>query len=96
VGYLERLGLPREFLDKSFHDLSIGERQRVCIVRALMTEPLFLLLDEPTSALDSENAETLYQELKALPHNPGLVIVSHDKAWEASFTDSILVELTKP
>jgi putative ABC transport system ATP-binding protein len=59
--------------------LSVGERQRIAIARALANEPGVLLADEPTGNLDSRNQAEILELLEALRREKGLtlVIVTH-------------------
>ncbi|HSN10618.1 MAG TPA: ATP-binding cassette domain-containing protein, partial [Propionibacteriaceae bacterium] len=66
--------------DRTFGTLSEGERKRVQIARALMTDPELLLLDEPGAGLDLAGREALLETLTALaddPHAPTSVMVTH-------------------
>lgn len=64
-------------LDDPATELSVGEAQRVHLVRSLLVEPAVLLLDEPTSALDPENQLRVEALLEAGAAT--LVLVSHDE-----------------
>jgi putative ABC transport system ATP-binding protein len=76
---LERLGL-RERLRHRAETLSMGERQRVMIARALSTKPRLLLADEPTGSLDSKRGREVLELLRELCRERGVavVLVSHD------------------
>jgi len=50
----------------SVHDLSVGERQRVEIVRCLLQEPQLIIMDEPTSVLTPQEADLLFVTLRRL------------------------------
>ena len=67
-------------LKRSPSTLSGGERQKVALARALVTEPKVLLLDEPLSALDPETRERMQGELREIHHRIGLTVihVTHD------------------
>jgi putative ABC transport system ATP-binding protein len=76
---LERLGLG-ERLHHRAETLSMGERQRVMIARALSTRPSLLLADEPTGSLDTQRGREVLELLRGLCHEQGVavVLVSHD------------------
>ena len=62
--------------------LSVGQRQKIAIARALVTSPKVILLDEPTSNLDQRSEQLLIQTLKdrAARQSSAIVIVTHSPA----------------
>jgi putative ABC transport system ATP-binding protein len=87
---LERLGLGGR-LRQSSETLSMGERQRVMIARALSTEPRLLLADEPTGSLDSQRSREVLALLRDLcrERQVAIVLVSHDPL-AAAYADRVL------
>lgn len=71
--------------NRSFADLSSGQRQRVLIARALASEPELLLLDEPTANLDPSVQDELYELLHVLNERLTVVIVSHDVTFVSKY-----------
>jgi putative ABC transport system ATP-binding protein len=86
---LERLGLGQR-LEHRAELLSMGERQRVMIARALSTEPRLLLADEPTGSLDSQRGREVLELLTELcrEHQVAIVLVSHDPQ-AAAYADRV-------
>jgi NitT/TauT family transport system ATP-binding protein len=79
-GYLERMGLRPQDLNKYPHQLSGGMQQRVAIAQALLMRPPVLLMDEAFSALDPSTRSSLQEQLHAiwLESRPTVVFVTHN------------------
>jgi simple sugar transport system ATP-binding protein len=64
--------------DATVHHLSVGERQRVEIVRCLLQEPKLLIMDEPTSVLTPQEVEKLFETLRRLAaEGCAILYISH-------------------
>jgi len=78
---LKTLGLTKR-AEHYPHQLSGGEKQRVAIGRALITEPKLILADEPTGNLDHKNAKLVFEMFLELADElkSSIVLVTHDLA----------------
>jgi putative ABC transport system ATP-binding protein len=87
---LVRLGLGERLRHRA-ETLSMGERQRVMIARALSTNPRLLLADEPTGSLDTQRGREVLELLRELCREWGVavVLVSHDPM-AAQYADRVL------
>lgn len=71
--------------------LSGGEQQRVCIARALITDPSIILADEPTGHLDYENGQDVMKLLRNIANNGKTVLlVTHNLEDAEKYSDRIL------
>jgi putative ABC transport system ATP-binding protein len=96
-----------EKLAKRFpNELSMGQRRKILLLRALANDPLILLLDEPTANIDSAGVESILEYLKYLKEerNMSILLTSHDYRvvkiadkvfWLSDGTLKILEDLTK-
>ena len=77
---VEKVGLPRNYLDKYPQAIGGGEKQLICIGRALAPDPSFIVLDEPTSALDVSIQAKISNKLLELQEQLGLsyLFITHN------------------
>lgn len=93
VHNLENVGLTSEYLNKYPHQLSGGEKKRVSICRALITQPQFLFADEPFAGLDATLQLKIRDLFKFIHENYSatLIIISHDLHIIKSLAHNIIV-----
>ncbi|MEL4894140.1 ABC transporter ATP-binding protein [Crocosphaera sp. Alani8] len=86
------LSIPDDWLERNELQLSLGQRQLITMVRALMMQPKLLLLDEPTSALDRNKALELIELLKTITTETktAILMVNHDLGLVEEFTKQVL------
>lgn len=82
-----------DFAERKPHQLSGGQQQRIAIARAVVNQPLVLLLDEPLSSLDYRLRKTMQLELKQLQAQLGItfILVTHDQEEALSTADRVVI-----
>lgn len=90
---LNQVGLASFYRNKYPHELSGGEVQRVCIARAISTEPKCIILDEAISSLDVSVQTQVLELLKELKriYNMSYVFITHDIQAAAYICDRIII-----
>lgn len=93
-GLLQRVHLDPACLHRPVASLSVGQQQRVCLARTLVTQPDVLLLDEPTAALDEDTAERIMELVREVSAAEELltIFVTHSKA-QAQRLGDVMLEL---
>jgi len=88
---LERVGFPAARRNEAMEDLSRGMQQKVALARALLTQPILLLLDEPTTGLDPRSkleVQDFIREIRAT-HDATILLCTHDLDEAEALADRI-------
>ena len=95
IDLLEKIELSEKYIDRYPEELSGGEKQRICIARALAANPNLIICDEVTSALDQLVAEEILKLLQRLQNELGVsyLFITHDLATVKAISDEIVVML---
>ena len=90
---MSRVNLDPEFLGRYPHQLSEGQKQRVGVARAIITEPKFVALDEPTSSLDMSIRIHMIALLQRLQEELGMtyIFISHDLSAVRALCNRVMV-----
>jgi len=87
---LDSVGLKDRAMNYPYQ-LSGGEKQRVCIARALAMEPEMLFFDEPTSALDPESTRGVLEIIRGLAKTGmTMLVVTHEMAFARAVADKVI------
>ena len=92
---LDMIELPDNYIERLPPELSGGEKQRICIARALAANPEVIICDEVTSALDQLVAEGILELLQNLQNKlqVSYLFITHDLATVKAIADEIVVML---
>ena len=92
---LDLIELPASYIQRHPMELSGGEKQRICIARALAADPDLIICDEVTSALDQLVAEGILKLLQRLQDELSVsyLFITHDLATVKAIADEIVVML---
>lgn len=93
LSLLDKVGLPYEYLDKFPRAIGGGEKQLVCIARALAANPEFIVLDEPTSALDVSIQAKITNKLMELQKRDQLsyLFITHNLCLVRNMCDRLAI-----
>ena len=89
INYLKKFNI-ESLKDKKVNELSGGQAQKVCIIRAIISDSKLVLADEPTGALDSKSALEIMNVLKEISKEHLVIMVTHNDNLASLYSDRII------
>lgn len=90
--FMERFLLEGVTLDARANTLSVGQSQRICLIRSLLLHPKVILMDEPTASLDADSARVVLEKSAELVKGGMTVImISHSETTPPGVTHTIRI-----
>ena len=88
---LRRVGFPEDRAHEPMENLSRGMQQKVALARALLTQPILLLLDEPTTGLDPRSKQEVQEFIREIreTHDATILLCTHDLAEAEALADRV-------
>lgn len=90
LSLINKFSIKEELLDKKCSKLSGGEKERIAIMRAFISETNVVLADEPTGALDKDNALLVMESLKEASKTSLVIMVTHNEELAKRYSDRII------
>ena len=87
---IKEVGLPSDCLMQPVHTLSGGQKRRVAIFRALMTEYDILFMDEPFKGLDVRTKQQVMEDVKVSTQGKTVILVTHDELECELMSDEVI------
>ncbi len=91
IDILKKIDFPLNRKDAYPHQLSMGERQKILIAMAFISNPEVVVLDEPTSSLDTETKNKIIAIIKKLSENKAVILLTHDISMAKKLSNRTLV-----
>lgn len=91
--YCERLNFSLdEIKNKAYYELSGGQKQKICLIRALAGDFDLLILDEPTNYLDNKSIEAFKEILRTINKKTTVIVITHDPSLRDIFEKRFILK----
>lgn len=87
---LVKFDLPKDIINKYPSEVSIGQRQRLALIRAIIKKANIYLIDEPTGSLDEKISKQIMEYIKEISKESLVIMVTHEKDLVEAYSDRII------